>query len=125
MRTINTFDAPAAIGPYSQGVEVNGFCFLSGQIALTSDGVFLDEDVTTQTMQVLRNIEALLLSQNLSKNNVVKTTIFLSDMADFETVNLIYGEFFGSHKPARSTIEVAKLPKNAKVEIEVIATMQI
>ncbi len=121
MKFISTSSAPAAIGPYSQGVSVNGFVFFAGQIALTPDGEFVDEDVSAQTTQVLKNIEALLTAENLKKENVVKATIFLDDINDFATVNEIYADFFGDHKPARSTIEVSKLPKNAKVEIEVIA----
>ncbi len=121
MKFISTSSAPAAIGPYSQGVAVNGFYFFAGQIALTPEGEFIDEDVAAQTTQVLANIAALLESQNLVKENVVKTTIFLDDISDFATVNEIYADFFGDHKPARSTIEVSKLPKNAKVEIEVVA----
>ena len=122
MKVVQTSNAPAAVGPYSQGIEANGFFFFAGQIALTIEGKFLDEeDVQTQAKQVLQNIEALLTSQGLTKKNVVKTTMFLDDMNDFAEVNKIYADYFGDHKPARSTIEVAKLPLNAKVEIEVVA----
>ena len=122
MKVVQTSNAPAAVGPYSQGMEANGFYFFAGQIALTVEGKFLDEaDVVTQVKQVLKNIDALLTSQGLTKESVVKTTMFLDDMNDFSAVNVIYAEYFGDHKPARSTIEVAKLPLNAKVEIEVIA----
>lgn len=122
MQFCSTTNAPEAIGPYSQGVEVNGFYFFSGQIALTHKGEFLNKDIETQTIQVLKNIEALILSQDLKKENIVKCTIFLSNMDDFEKVNELYADFFGNHKPARSCVEVSKIPKNAKIEIEVIAT---
>ncbi len=121
MKIISTKYAPSAIGPYSQGLEANGFFFFSGQIPLTIEGEFSGEDIKSQTKQVLKNIEALLSSQNLTKENVIKTTIFLDDISDFAVVNAIYGEFFGDHKPARSTVEVSKLPMGARIEIEVIA----
>jgi 2-iminobutanoate/2-iminopropanoate deaminase len=121
MQIINTASAPAAIGPYSQGIDLGNLVFFSGQIALTANGDFLDETVEIQTEQVLKNISQLLIAGKLKKENIAKTTIFLANMNDFEVVNKIYANFFGEHKPARSTVEVAKLPKNAKVEIEVIA----
>lgn len=121
MKFCNTTEAPPAIGPYTQGVFSNGLYFFSGQIALTKEGNFLEKDIRTQTSQVLKNIQALLDSQQLKKENVVKCTVFLDDLVNFETVNELYSEFFGAHKPARSCIEVAKLPRDAKVEIEVIA----
>ena len=124
MKVVNTSDAPAAVGPYSQGMEANGFFFFAGQIALMPDGTFLKADVQAQAKQVLKNIEALLLSQGLSKKQVVKTTMFLDDMGDFAAVNAIYADYFGDHKPARSTIEVARLPLDAKVEIEVVAVLE-
>lgn len=93
----------------------------SGQIALTKEGKFLEKDIRTQTIQVLQNIQALIDSQNLTKENIVKCTVFLDDMINFETVNELYADFFGDHKPARSCVEVSKLPKNAKIEIEVVA----
>ncbi|MCK5461164.1 Rid family detoxifying hydrolase [Candidatus Gracilibacteria bacterium] len=122
MNFCSTPNAPQAIGPYSQGIEVNGFYFFSGQIALTPSGNFLDKDIETQTLQVLKNIEALLLSQNLKKENIVKCTIFLTNIDDFGKVNELYANFFKNHKPARSCVEVSNIPKNAKIEIEVIAT---
>jgi 2-iminobutanoate/2-iminopropanoate deaminase len=121
MQIINTASAPAAIGPYSQGIDLGNLVFFSGQIALTANGDFLDKTVEIQTEQVLKNISQLLIAGKLKKENIAKTTIFLANMNDFEVVNKIYANFFGEHKPARSTVEVAKLPKNAKVEIEVIA----
>ncbi|MDR2099469.1 MAG: RidA family protein [Campylobacteraceae bacterium] len=123
MKTLSTKSAPEAIGPYSQAVNVNGFVFTSGQIALTSDGKFLDEDIKVQTEQVLQNLSEILKSGSSSLEKVVKTTIFLTDINDFATVNEIYAKAFGEHKPARSTVCVKSLPKNAKVEIEAIAVI--
>ena len=121
MQFIQTDLAPAAIGPYSQGVDIGNLLFFSGQIALKTDGTFLNGDIVKQAKQVLKNIAGLLKSQGLTKKNVVKCTMFLDDMNNFKEANEVYAEFFGDHKPARSTIEVAKLPLNAKIEIEVIA----
>ena len=122
MKIINTKQAPEAVGPYSQAIEaVNGMIFFSGQISLTPQGDFIDGDVVEQTSQIFANIEALLEEAGLEKENVVKVMVFLDDMSDFQTMNQIYADFFGDHKPARSTIEVAKLPFNAKVEIEITA----
>jgi 2-iminobutanoate/2-iminopropanoate deaminase len=122
MKITTTHLAPQAIGPYSQAVEANGFIFCSGQIALQPNGEFLDGNVEEQTKQVLENLKNVLEVGSSGINKVVKTTIFLSDIADFAKVNEIYGEFFGEHKPARATVAVKELPKNAKVEIEAIAT---
>ena len=116
-----TNDAPSAIGPYSQAVVVNNMVFTSGQIALTPQGEMVENDIQKQTKQVLTNLSAVLKASNSSLQNVIKTTIFLSDMDDFVVVNKIYEEFFGSHKPARSTVAVKTLPKNALVEIDAIA----
>ncbi len=121
MEFINTPNAPAAIGPYSQGISTNGFCFFSGQIALTAKGDFIDGSVEEQTEQIFKNITALLTDQKLKKENIIKCTVFLADIDDFVAVNEIYASFFGDHKPARSCVAVAALPKGAKVEVEVIA----
>lgn len=121
MNTISTSKAPQAIGPYSQAIETNGMIFTSGQIALKPDGSFVDGDVEAQTTQVMQNLSAVLEAAGSSLQNVVKTTIFLANMDDFSKVNAIYGSFFGDHKPARSTVGVKSLPKNAQVEIEAIA----
>jgi 2-iminobutanoate/2-iminopropanoate deaminase len=121
MKIVSTKQAPQAIGPYSQAIIANGFVFTSGQIALSAEGKFLDEDIQTQTKQVLKNLSEILKSSGSSLEKVVKTTIFLSDINDFTAVNEIYAQTFGSHKPSRSTIGVKSLPKNAKVEIEAIA----
>ncbi|SFV71212.1 Endoribonuclease L-PSP [hydrothermal vent metagenome] len=121
MKFISTVEAPQAIGPYSQAVEVNGMLYTSGQIALTPEGVMLEEDVSIQTHQVMKNLSAVLKAGGSSLGNVMKTTIFLADMNDFNTVNTIYAEYFGEHKPVRSTVAVKTLPKNALVEIDCIA----
>lgn len=123
MKIVSTKSAPEAIGPYSQAIIANGFIFTSGQIALTSDGKFLDEDIKIQTEQVLKNLSEILKSGGSSLDKVVKTTIFLADINDFAVVNEIYAKAFGSHKPARSTVGVKSLPKNAKVEIEAVAVI--
>ncbi len=116
----STDTAPAAIGPYNQAVEANGFIFCSGQIPLTPDGTLIEGNVAEQTQQVMANIRSLLGSMGLSFTNVVKTTIFLSDMAHFATVNEIYAQAFETDFPARSTVAVVGLPKGVDVEIEVI-----
>lgn len=116
----STDTAPAAIGPYNQAVEANGFVFCSGQIPLTADGSLVQGTVAEQTQQVMTNIRSLLGSMGLSFENVVKTTIFISDMAHFATVNEIYAQAFEVDFPARSTVAVAGLPKGVDVEIEVI-----
>ena len=121
MNTISTDKAPQAIGPYSQAVEYNGMIFTSGQIALLPNGELAGDDIDTQTRQVLKNLSAVLEEAGSSLQKVLKTTIFLADMDDFSAVNAIYEEFFGSHKPARSTVAVKTLPKNVKIEIDCIA----
>ncbi len=118
---VATTKAPQAIGPYSQAVIANGVIYTSGQIALNSEGVIVSEDIKEQTHQVLKNLSAVLKEAGSSFQNVIKTTIFLSDMADFKTVNEIYAAYFGSHKPARSTVAVKTLPLDVKVEIDCIA----
>ena len=122
MEKIYTNNAPEAIGPYSQAIKAGNMIFTSGQIALTPDGKFLDEDIKTQTKQVCENLKAVLEAAGAKIENVVKTTIFLADINDFAAVNEVYGEYF-SHKPARSTVAVKELPKGAKVEIECIAVI--
>lgn len=114
--------APKAVGPYSQAVESQGFLFCSGQIPIDpATGKIEAVDVEGQATQVFANIRAVLGSQNLTLDNVVKATVFLQSMADFPKVNAIYAEAFSPHKPARSTIQVAGLPLGALVEIEVVA----
>lgn len=121
MKIIETKKAPAAIGPYSQAMKVNGMVYTSGQIALTPAGELIENNVEKQTRQVLTNLSNVLEEAGSSLNKVVKTTIFLDSMDDFLKVNEIYAEFFGEHKPARSTVAVQTLPKNVLVEIEAIA----
>jgi len=118
----NVAGAPSAIGPYSQAVKSQGFLFCSGQIPIHPDtGKIEATDAEGQATQVFANIRALLASQGLGLQNVVKATVFLQDMADFPKVNALYDAAFAGHKPARSTVQVAKLPLGALVEIEVIA----
>jgi 2-iminobutanoate/2-iminopropanoate deaminase len=118
----STSRAPAAIGPYSQAVFCSGkMFFVSGQIGMLPDGQMAGDDIESQMRQVIRNIYNILDSAGLSPANLVKTTIFLKDLADFGTVNDIYIEMVGSEPPARSTVEVSRLPKDALVEIEAIA----
>ena len=121
MQIISTPDAAQAIGPYSQAIKAGGFIFTSGQIALKPDGEFVAGGVEAQARQVLQNLAAILKEAGATLQDAVKTTIFIADMGDFATVNEIYAAAFGAHKPARSTVQVAKLPKGALVEIEVIA----
>ncbi len=123
MKTIVATDqAPQAIGPYSQAVKANGFLFLSGQIPLDPvTGQLVYGGVAMQTRQSLVNIKAVLAKEGLTLENVVKTTVFLHDMNDFAAMNTVYAEFFPAGPPARSTVQVARLPKDAAVEIEVVA----
>ena len=120
----NITGAPAAIGPYSQAVKSGNFLFCSGQIPINpASGKIEATSVEDQTRQVFDNIRALMESQGLGLNHVVKATVFLQDMADFPKVNLLYENAFQGHKPARSTVQVAKLPLGALIEIEVIAEL--
>ena len=120
---VNTPNAPKAIGPYSQGIELKKLLFFSGQIAIDpATGALAGDDFPSQTRQVLKNIDALLTSRGLTTANVVKTTIFLTDMSKFAEVNAEYGSYFNFEPPARSCVAVAALPMGALVEIEVIAS---
>ncbi len=121
MEFLNTNKAPAAIGPYSQAVKVGGLIYTSGQIALTLSGEMIENDIKKQTRQIFANISAILEDNNSSLNEVIKVSIFLTDMNDFGIVNVIMAEAFGDHKPVRSTIAVKSLPKNAMLEMDVIA----
>lgn len=121
MKFISTKKAPEAIGPYSQAVKANGFIYTSGQIALDEKGVMVADDIENQTHQVMKNLFYVLEAAGVHFNDVLKTTIFLADMNDFEKVNHIYAHYFGTHKPVRSTVAVKTLPKNALVEIDCIA----
>ena len=125
LRTVHTDRAPAAIGPYSQAVIANGFLFTAGQIALDpSSGQVVAGDVQAQTEQVLRNLEAILKQAGASWGDVVKTTVFLHDMADFPRVNEIYARALGDARPARSTVQVAGLPRGVLVEIDAVAAVK-
>jgi 2-iminobutanoate/2-iminopropanoate deaminase len=119
--TISTKDAPAAIGPYSQAVRSGDFLFCSGQLGFEPATGSLVEGVEAQTRRALQNLEAILDSQGLSMKDVVKTTLFLADMADFAAVNAIYASFFTGDFPARSTVQVAGLPRGGRFEIEAVA----
>jgi 2-iminobutanoate/2-iminopropanoate deaminase len=120
--TISTTGAPRAIGPYSQAIAVNGFVYTAGQVALDpATGELVPGGITEQTTRALENLRAILAASGTSLSQVVKTTVFLVDMADFGAMNEVYARAFGSHRPARSTVAVAALPKGARVEIEVIA----
>jgi len=121
LKTVSTTQAPAAIGPYSQAVSAGGFLFTSGQIALRSDGTLVEGDAAAQTRQVFQNLEAVLEAAGLTRGDVIKTTVFLQDLGDFAAMNEVYAAFFGEHRPARSTVQVARLPKNVLVEIDLIA----
>jgi 2-iminobutanoate/2-iminopropanoate deaminase len=121
-KIISTSEAPGAIGPYSQAVRSGRFLFCSGQIPLDpKSGQIVPGDIAAQTRRVLDNIAAVLKAEGLTFDHVVKTTIFLTNLGDFQTVNEVYGSYFKQDPPARSTIQVAALPKGANVEIEVIA----
>ena len=119
---IATEHAPAAIGPYSQGIRANGFVFASGQIPIDpATGNILGGDIAEQTERVLTNVSEILRAAGTTMDRVVKTTVFLKNMSDFASMNDVYARFFGKEPPARSTVEVSRLPKDVLVEIEVIA----
>lgn len=122
--TISTESAPGAIGPYSQAVKVGDFVFCSGQIPIDpKTGDFVSDDIAEQTEQVLKNLTAVLTAAGTDLNGVVKTTVFLADMNDFAAMNEIYASYFGDNKPARATVQAARLPRDARVEIECVAVI--
>lgn len=124
-KIISTKLAPQAIGPYSQAIKVQNQLFASGQIAINpATNEFVGGDITSETHQVMNNIKALLQSEGLTFDNVFKTTVFLADMNDFQNFNSVYATYFPNIKPARSCVQVAQLPKNAKVEVEIIASYE-
>jgi 2-iminobutanoate/2-iminopropanoate deaminase len=124
MKFVSTGGAPKAIGPYSQGTIVNGFVFTAGQVALDpATGDVVPGGVAQQTERVMQNLAAILQAAGSGLDRVVKTTVFLTDMADFAAMNEVYAKAFGDHRPARSTVAVASLPKGVSVEIEAIATV--
>jgi 2-iminobutanoate/2-iminopropanoate deaminase len=124
MKVVFTDQAPAAIGPYSQGIIVNNLFYSSGQIPLTAGGELVEGDIKAQTHQVFTNLKAVLAAAGATLETVVKTTVFIKNMDEFSAVNEVYGEYFSEHKPARSCVEVARLPKDVQVEIEVIALVK-
>lgn len=121
---ISTEKAPGAIGPYSQAIKAGNMVFCSGQIPINpATGEFVSENVAEQTHQVLINLSAVLEAAGTNLNNVVKTTVFLADMNDFAAMNEVYAEFFSENKPARATVQAARLPRDARVEIDCIAVI--
>lgn len=124
MDFVATPNAPAAIGPYAQGVISHGVLYTSGQVALDpATGNIVDGDFAAQARRVFDNLSAVLTAAGTSFGNVLKATVFVTNLADFATLNTIYGEYFGSHKPARTTVQVSALPKGALVEIDLIAVV--
>lgn len=124
MLQVQAKQAPQAIGPYSQGIVVNNLFYSSGQIPLRPDGTLVEGDIKTQTEQVFQNLKAVLEEAGASLNTVVKATVFIKDMDNFADLNEVYAQYFGDHKPARSCVEVARLPKDVLVEIEVVALVK-
>ena len=125
-QAVSTDQAPQAIGPYSQAIKIGEFVFTAGQICLKPDGSLVEGDISAQTRQVLNNLQAILQASGASLATIVKTTVFLTNMADFEAMNAVYAEFFppDQQPPARSTVQVAALPRHVLVEIEAIATLE-
>jgi len=121
---IETDKAPKPIGPYSQAIKANGFLYISGQIPLNPESGQMVVEVVAQTRQVMDNLSAILNAEGLSFSEVVKTTIFLTDLGDFNRVNEVYATYFEKDPPARSTVQVAALPKGAKIEIEAVAALR-
>ena len=121
---IHTDNAPAAIGPYSQAIKAGNLLFISGQVPFIPEtGEIVEGDVKAQTAQSLKNLQAILKEAGADFSNVVKTTVFIKDMNEFAQVNEVYAEYFGDNKPARACVEVARLPKDVKVEIVLIAVL--
>ena len=121
-KIIATSKAPAAIGPYSQAIRIGGFLYTSGQISLDPETMkMITGDIEVETEKVLKNIEAILKDDGLSLNNIIKTTVYLTDLSEFARMNQVYENFFTDTKPARACVQVAALPKGAKVEIDVVA----
>lgn len=124
MKTIYTNKAPEALGPYSHAMVVNNLVFTSGQIPLDTEGNIVSSDVKEQTKQVLENLSVVLEEAGSDLNSVVKATIFISDMNEFQQINEVYGSYFNEHQPARSCVEVSRLPKDVKVEIELVGKVK-
>lgn len=126
MNSFHTQDAPKAIGPYAQAIQSGNLLFCSGQTPLHPETMTIEEQrIEGQTLQALENLEAVLKSAGIHRQHIVKTTVFLKNFADFERMNQVYADFFGPHKPARSTVEVSRLPKDALVEIECVAELPV
>ncbi len=125
LERISTDRAPAAIGPYSQAIKFGNLLFTSGQIPLNPEGQIVEGGIAEQTHQVFRNLKAVLEEAGATFESVIKATVFIKDMNQFAQVNEIYATYFGDHKPARSTVEVARLPKDVFVEIELIAALSV
>jgi 2-iminobutanoate/2-iminopropanoate deaminase len=121
MNIVQTDNAPKAIGPYSQAMMVDGWIYTSGQLPMTAASEMVEGDIEAQAEQVFRNLQAVLAAAGASLAQVVKATVFVKDLNDFARLNAVYDRAFGGHKPARSTVEVARLPRDALVEIEVVA----
>ncbi len=125
LKIVSTAEAPAAIGPYSQAVRYGQLLFASGQIPLNPKGELVGEGIAEQTHQVFANLKAILAAEGATLRDVIKATVFLKDMNQFAEFNQVYGTYFHDHKPARSTVEVARLPKDVLVEIEVVAAVSV
>ena len=124
MKIVSTKNAPEAIGPYSQAIEAHPFLFTSGQIPLTPGGELVSGDIAQQTKQVFENLKGILAARDLTLDDVVKVTVFMKDLNEFVAMNEVYAQYFGEHRPARSTVEVAKLPKDVKIEVECVALLR-
>lgn len=124
MKSLSTKNAPAAIGPYSQGISANGFVFVSGQLPVDpATGAFAEGDISARTVQSMKNVRAILKEAGSSLDKIVKTTVYVTNLGDFEEVNKAYGTFFDGEAPARACVQVSGLPKGADIEIEVIAVI--
>ena len=125
IKKIETNEAPKAVGPYSQGTQVNGFIFVSGQLPVDpKTGQLVEEDIKVQTDRVIENIKSILKAAGLDLNHVVRCDVFLKDMNEFAAMNEVYAEFLGTVAPARSTVEVARLPRNVRVLMEAVAVVE-
>jgi 2-iminobutanoate/2-iminopropanoate deaminase len=124
LKKVETKQAPQAIGPYSQAMVSGNLVFTSGQIPLTPAGDLVDGGIETQTRQVLENVKAVLEAAGSDLNHVIKTTLFIKDMNQFQKINEVYAEYFSDHQPARSCVEVARLPKDVLIEMEVVALLK-
>ncbi|HPR08690.1 MAG TPA: Rid family detoxifying hydrolase [Denitromonas sp.] len=123
MNVVSTPNAPQAIGPYSQAIALDGLLFTSGQIPLATDGSKVEGDIAAQTEQVFNNLEGILTSTGATLADVIKVTVFMTDLGEFAAMNAVFAKRFGEHRPARSTVQVVALPTGARVEIEAIARL--